>query len=187
MAMSDIHKLEKQLRALLPNAGIELSAPADEDGYWFLDVVQNSNGIVARGCKGGAIGLASLDRNSFGGGPDEVYQSAEAAAARIQELLAGGGRTVPPAEVTLRELRAERNLSQVQLARLLGVEQPAVSRQEGRVAHMRLDTLRSVARAMGGTLVVQVHFPDGMVRSLNVEEEENGAVPARREAAAAGS
>jgi len=173
MAAPEIRKLEKRLRDLLPSASIEVSPPAGEDGYWFVDVAWGENAVTVRWCKGEPFGVASRDRNSYGGGPDETYQNAEDVASRIQEILLSGGRTTKPAEVTLRELRAERDLSQVELARLLGIAQPAVSRQEGRVKHMRLDTLSAIAAAMGGRLVVQICFTDGTAHRLKIDEEEN--------------
>ncbi len=171
MALSEIHKLEKRLRDLLPTASIEMSPPADPDGYWFVDIGQGDNTVTVRWCKGEPFGMASRDRNSYGSGPDETYQNAEAAAVRIQGILLSGGKTRPPEPVTLRELRAERNLSQVQLAALLGIAQPAVSRQEARVKHMRFDTLSAIAEAMGGKLVVQIFFADGTAHRLKIDEE----------------
>jgi len=60
--------------------------------------------------------------------------------------------------LTLRELRKARELTQVQLARTLGVQQATVAKYE-RQSDLLLSTLRSYVRAMGGNLKLMVEFP----------------------------
>ena len=62
-------------------------------------------------------------------------------------------------EMTLRELRKARHLTQVSVARELGVSQDAVSRMEQR-SDLLLSTLRSTVEAMGGSLSLIARFPD---------------------------
>ena len=57
------------------------------------------------------------------------------------------------------------------LAATLGVSQPAVSRLENNVSRMMVATLQAVVRAMGGTLVLQAHFPDGVVRQIALDDQ----------------
>src|SRR5271166_6329959 len=102
MAVPEIRKLKRGLKDLLPGASVEVSPPAGEDGYWFVDVAWGENTVTVRWCEGEPFGVASRDRNSYGGGPDEIYRNAEEVALRIQEILLSGGRTTKPAEVTLR-------------------------------------------------------------------------------------
>ncbi|MGB8261705.1 MAG: XRE family transcriptional regulator [Terracidiphilus sp.] len=64
--------------------------------------------------------------------------------------------------MTLYQLREARNLTQVSLAKLLNVNQGAVSRMEKRT-DMYLSTLRNFIRAMGGQLQVKAVFPEGEV------------------------
>lgn len=71
--------------------------------------------------------------------------------ARTSELLA----TLP-----LQEIRQARQLSQVELAERLRVNQAAVSKIERRT-DMYISTLRRHIEAMGGSLVIQAEFPDG--------------------------
>jgi transcriptional regulator with XRE-family HTH domain len=66
-------------------------------------------------------------------------------------------------ELALDELRAARDLTQEELARTLGVNQPAVSRIE-RKADMYVSTLANFVKAMGGKLEIRAVFPDGEVR-----------------------
>lgn len=61
--------------------------------------------------------------------------------------------------LTLRELRKARDLTQVQLAETLGIQQATVAKYE-RQSDLLLSTLTSYVRAMGGSLKLIVEFPD---------------------------
>lgn len=61
-------------------------------------------------------------------------------------------------EKALRELRAARAMSQVELATRLGVKQAEISKMERRT-DMYLSTLRDYVEALGGSLHVVVEFP----------------------------
>jgi len=67
------------------------------------------------------------------------------------------------AEIPLEQLRAARQLTQTNLAQVLGVNQSAVSKLEKRT-DMYLSTLRSYIQAMGGQLEIKAVFPEGSVR-----------------------
>ena len=62
-------------------------------------------------------------------------------------------------EMTLRELRHARKLTQVRIAKKLGITQDSVSRLEKR-SNLLLSTLRKTVEAMGGTLSLVAEFPD---------------------------
>ncbi len=62
-------------------------------------------------------------------------------------------------EMTLRELRKARALTQASIARELGIGQDAVSRLEQR-SDLLLSTLRKTVNAMGGSLSLIARFPD---------------------------
>ena len=64
--------------------------------------------------------------------------------------------------MTLYQLREARSLTQVSLAKVLEVNQGAVSRMEKRT-DMYVSTLRSYIHAMGGQLQVKAIFPEGEV------------------------
>jgi DNA-binding XRE family transcriptional regulator len=72
-------------------------------------------------------------------------------AARTAELI--------EEELTLRDLRQARHLTQERIAELMGVEQENVSRLERR-ADLLLSTLSSYVAAMGGTLRLVAEFPN---------------------------
>ncbi|MCC6264094.1 MAG: XRE family transcriptional regulator [Bryobacterales bacterium] len=62
-------------------------------------------------------------------------------------------------EMTLRELRKARKLTQVRMAKSLGITQDGVSRLEKR-SDLLLSTLRKTVEAMGGNLSLVAEFPD---------------------------
>jgi DNA-binding XRE family transcriptional regulator len=73
-------------------------------------------------------------------------------------------------ELTMRELRKARNITQVQLAKALGVKQEQISRIEKRT-DLHLSTLRRAVEAMGGELILSAKFPDGApVRLIGFSE-----------------
>jgi len=72
-------------------------------------------------------------------------------------------------EMALDELREARDLTQEQLARLLHVNQAAVSKMERR-ADMYITTLQGVIKAMGGRLEIRAIFPNGVVRINQFQE-----------------
>ena len=71
--------------------------------------------------------------------------------ARAAELMAEA--------MTLRELRRARKLTQVRVAKKLGITQDSVSRLEKR-SDLLLSTLRKTVEAMGGSLTLVAEFPD---------------------------
>lgn len=62
-------------------------------------------------------------------------------------------------EMTLRELRQARKMTQVVIAQSLGITQDSVSRLEQR-SDMLLSTLQKSVKAMGGDLSLVVQFKD---------------------------
>jgi DNA-binding XRE family transcriptional regulator len=62
-------------------------------------------------------------------------------------------------EMSLRDLRLARQVTQEKMAELLQIRQGSVSRLEKR-SDLHLSTLRSVVQAMGGELRLVVEFPD---------------------------
>ena len=65
-------------------------------------------------------------------------------------------------EMALDELREAREMTQVHLAKILGVNQAAVSKLERR-ADMYVSTLQGFVKAMGGELKITARFPEGTV------------------------
>lgn len=97
--------------------------------------------------------------------------------ARAAQLLAE--------EMTLQELRQARKLTQVRMAKALGITQEGVSRLEKR-SDLLLSTLRKTVKAMGGNLSLVAEFPDRdpVVLSGIADDDARVKVVARRHAPA---
>ena len=93
--------------------------------------------------------------------------------ARAAELIAE--------EMTLRELRHARKLTQVRLAKALGITQDSVSRLEKR-SDLLLSTLRKTIKAMGGDLSLIAEFRDRppVVLSGIAEDDSPAKLAGRR-------
>lgn len=91
-------------------------------------------------------------------------------AARAAELVAE--------EASLQDLRKAMGLTQVRMAKLLGVRQDTVSRVEKR-ADMLLSTLGGYVKGMGGELSLIAEFPNRPPVRLTVLEPLAGGAGAR--------
>jgi DNA-binding XRE family transcriptional regulator len=84
--------------------------------------------------------------------------------------------------MTLHQLREARSLTQVNLAKVLQINQGAVSKMEKR-ADMYVSTLRNFIQAMGGQLQVKAIFPEGEVQidqfETVAESQDDLLAPAR--------
>ena len=76
------------------------------------------------------------------------------AAARTRELLG---------ELLLSEIRELAGKSQRQVADVLGIKQPSLSKLE-KQSDMQISTLRRIVNALGGELEVVARFPKGTVK-----------------------
>lgn len=76
------------------------------------------------------------------------------AAARAEAMLV---------EMQLQELRKARNVTQVEVARAMNVEQASISKLEHR-EDMYVSTLREYVRALGGELRLVASFPDADIQ-----------------------
>lgn len=76
------------------------------------------------------------------------------AARRTKELLG---------ELLLSEVRRLNGKSQQELADLLGIKQPSLSKLE-KQTDMQISTLQKIVAALGGELEVLARFPKGTVR-----------------------
>lgn len=82
-------------------------------------------------------------------------------------------------EMTLRELRKARKLTQVRMAKTLGITQDSVSRLEKR-SDLLLSTLRKTVEAMGGSLSLVAEFPDRGPVVLSGVAEDSLSMPRGR-------
>lgn len=172
--MNPIQSLEQQVLRRFPSARLVLDPSDNPAGPWFLDIELGDHRVTVEWRPERGFGVTSNVGAGYGEGPDEVHPDLESAFRRVLTLLLANGRTVPPRAVRLRELRAARRMSQVELAERLRVKQAAVSKMENR-SDLHIRTLRDVIAAMGGQLIIRARFPDGMERELCFEEDSEGA------------
>jgi hypothetical protein len=135
-----------------------------------MDVTLDDHHVVLECNPAKGFGLTANPEIGMGEGPEEVYADFDSVARRLIELLVLRKRTVPPLSLRLRQLRRERGVSQNELARLRHKNQAAISKVESRGEDVRVRTLNSVIKALGGRLSLRVSFPDGMERELQLEE-----------------
>lgn len=92
--------------------------------------------------------------------------------ARAAELIAE--------ELSLRDLRKARRLTQARVAKTLGITQDSVSRLEQR-SDLLLSTLRKTVKAMGGNVRIVAEFPDrAPVLLLDSSEDGQARKSSRR-------
>lgn len=84
--------------------------------------------------------------------------------ARADEIIAE--------EMSLRDLRKARKLTQTRVAKTLGITQDSVSRLEKR-SDLLLSTLRKTVKAMGGEVRIVAEFPDRAPVVLSELSEEH--------------
>lgn len=79
-------------------------------------------------------------------------------------------------ELTLQELRKQRNFTQDDIAKLLGIKQENVSRLERR-NNIHLSTLKDYIHAVGGKLHLVVEFPNQEpIRLLDNSDEHDSSL-----------
>ena len=74
-------------------------------------------------------------------------------------------------EMSLRDLRRARKLTQARVAKTLGITQDSVSRLEKR-SDLLLSTLRKTVKAMGGNVRIVAEFPDRAPVTLSEISED---------------
>ena len=67
------------------------------------------------------------------------------------------------AEMLISEIRKEVGFTQEQVAQLLGIRQPSLSKLESQ-DDMQISTLRKIVNALGGELEIIAHMPTGDIR-----------------------
>jgi DNA-binding transcriptional regulator YiaG len=108
-----------------------------------------------------------------------IFSSSSASKKRARELA-----KKYCAEMPLDELREARDMTQQHLAKILGINQAAVSKMERR-PDMYISTLQDFVRARGGRLVIRVVFPESEVQidqfeNLQREEEQQQEMASAR-------
>lgn len=170
--MDQVERIIANIRRVIPNAEIRVDRSENQRGPVWVDITQGNQGVALEWRQGMALGLTSLPSENYGDAADEVYESIDDAIQRVKVLLDTNTRTAAATSALLAELRARRRISQEDLARLLGVSQPNVSKLERRT-DMSVQTLRSLIEAIGGRLEINAQFGDETIR---VSQFDSGTV-----------
>jgi helix-turn-helix protein len=167
--MNEATQLHALLSTRFPDLDIELDEPAKPEGSWYLIVARRPDldPIYVEWREGQGFGISTPAAGEFGTGPDEVYPLLDKAFRRVVRLVLSSGSTNPPDPISLADLRRKVGLTQEELAERVGVKQANVSRAECR-EDLRISTVYSMVKAMGGRMVVAAVFPDGMTIKLLV-------------------
>ncbi len=167
--MNPIERLRADLTGRFPDFIVQLDAPEDDRGSWYLDVRRGDDArpVVLEWRPDRGFGISTPGPEDYGAGPDEVYPNMRAAFDRVVRLILSDGRTEPPRAVRLAELRQGLGISQADLAARAGVRQANISRIESR-DDLKISTLARIVEAMGASLSIRARFPDGMERELDV-------------------
>lgn len=88
-----------------------------------------------------------------------INQKTKSLSAKRRKKIETRAAALIAEEMTLQELRRARKLTQIRLAKALGISQDGVSRLEKR-SDLLLSTLRKSVEAMGGNLSLVAEFPD---------------------------
>jgi len=161
--MEYIEEIVAEIEERIPGTRTRVERAENPRGPVWIDVSNGTFGAAIEWRQGMPFGLSSLPTDAQGEGADEVYESSDELIDRLEVLLNGNARTRQPEQAVLRRLREHRRVSQDELARLLGVSQPNISRMERRV-DMNVQTLRAVVEAIGGKLEIIARFGNDAVR-----------------------
>jgi len=167
----------------IPEVSAEVDRPADPLGEWWVDIA-----CRADGCKDFQCNVAWRQKHGFGvfvssrsynAQPDEVYRSADLVTSRLEQLIRQWEKFSRLKPLSLAEMRQLRETPQTALAAVLEINQAAVSRFEHR-DDMKLSSLESYVRAMGGRLELRVYF-DGFDATLGISASDDICRPAQGE------
>jgi hypothetical protein len=161
--MDQVERIVTVIRQELPRAEVRVERSENPRGPVWIDVAEGDQGVALEWRQGMSLGLTSLPSDGYGEAADELYESIEDAVRRVRVLFETRTRTASPSEALLSELRARRRISQEDLARLLRVSQPNVSKLERRT-DMSVQTLRALIEAIGGRLEIIARFGDEAIR-----------------------
>ena len=135
-------------------------ATTDEFDAWFAGLGEDAQAEV----------IAKVENDNMAKSFDELVKrtttkkTRQRAAERTQELLG---------ELLLSEIRELAGKSQSQVADVLGIKQPSLSKLE-KQSDMQISTLRRIVNALGGELEVIARFPKGTVKIDQFNQPNRG-------------
>ena len=155
-----MQKLAQRLKARFQDATLDLDAPEEAAGIWFLDVTIGKHTVAVQWQRGKGFGITSTGEPAYGEGAHEVVRGNDPAFDRIVQLLLARRRTHVAEPLGLAGVRRLQGVSQEKLAAELRIKQSSVSKLEQR-EDLLLSSLRALVEGLGGRLHVRACFPDG--------------------------
>lgn len=152
---SILRKFADTVEHAIADAKVELDAPAEAAGNWFIDVGSGRRRVSLEFRPGSGFAIFSKSAE-FGEGPMEIYRTPDRAARRVIQLLTA---SKPKGAINLKNLRDLYELTQEDLAKKIGIKQAAISRFESR-REVKLGTLSEAVKAIGGRLEIRARFKD---------------------------
>jgi DNA-binding XRE family transcriptional regulator len=180
--MNLLETMAENLRRKVRGAKVTIDPPQNPLATWHLDATHGGAAVVVDWRPSHGFGISASEEKDSGSGdsaPDEIYEDADEAQARVLHLLRTGEKTYPSREIDLRRVRAACKASQEDVAERLGISQASVSRLEQR-GDLRLSTLRRYVQALGAELEVRARVGGRSVPILAAEK--NDPQPARASA-----
>lgn len=135
----------------------EIDEPRSASGEWWIDLVIDTMNVTVSWTKEFGFGVYTKEA-AFGSRPNELYQKASLASARVLQLVAQWRAHEAVHAFKLKELRHLVGETQVNVASSLGLDQARVSRIESS-KDLKLSALISYLEAIGATLELKARFP----------------------------
>lgn len=146
------------VRSAYPKSLINVDAPENPKGVFWLDIRDGKFETHISWQKGIGFGFfADIESEGYGDKPTEIYRDANMANGRFSQMKANWVETSRIEPMELKNVRELVGTKQVQMAQLLKISQAAVSKVEKR-GDVKLSSLSSYIKAMGGRLELRVHF-----------------------------
>jgi hypothetical protein len=146
-----------------PGAIVNVDAPRDPKGEWWLDVTSGDFQTNVSWRPKFGFGFFTSDDKGFGDRPDEIYRRPTDACTRLCQLIGQRRANEAVDPMRLKDVRHMVGTPQTKLAAALKTNQAAVSRMENR-KDMYLSSLGEYIHAMGGELELRAKFKDFEVR-----------------------
>jgi DNA-binding transcriptional regulator YiaG len=157
-AKKDARYLATELLGRVPGVEVKITSPSGRGTVWWIDASARGHNVVVEWSPDDGFGLSATDGNDYNTAASETFADADAAVARVVEVLRSRSRVPARQEMYLQRLRERREISQDTLADLMQVSQATVSKTERR-EDMLISTLRTFIEALGGHLQLLAKFP----------------------------
>jgi len=173
--MNAFDRLEKEVRsAFAERSDLSLRAdrPKAPDGLHFIALVRDDGFVVeVEWQRHRGFGIVAGRDLVFGSGVDEVYATADAAFARVRDIVETGHATSGGDALELGDLRKLYRLLQKDVAARMGISKSGLAQMErpASLATMQIETLRRLVASLGGELILNARFPEGGERRIAVD------------------